>query len=400
VRALLHPVEHATQPIYPPLDDNMLYLVEQVPWGRTVLLYDVGLPGHIDGLSVLDGVGLVSNAFARSERGDDPLGAERFGVDGIYLWLRTDYDGGRVRLSDAAHARLPFEERFELEGHPAVVLRVDEERPTRAEVRARWCGLAGRFPSLLGYRDRCQRARFMEGDLALVQVEEPERMTFAGGSVPLDFVESRGFAMYWNGELLSIPLQGPMELELQADDPREQGAQVELAWPACGGEVEEVRVHGAFKRVVQPPCAGARLAVRFLNDDSGVGWDRNLYALLRGDGGAPSARALIERASMPLQVEGHRGIAMRWDGELMSVPLLGAVELAVDVDDPMDQGAQLELQWEQCDTQPWTVWVQGAAVHRLQPPCEGSRLSMRFQNDASGPGWDRTLYLWLREVAP
>jgi len=107
---------------------------------------------------------------------------------------------------------------------------------------------------------------------------------------PLEWVEGRGFALYWNASLTSRPLaprerDSALKIALDADASEAEGALARLTITAdCGASSREIAVREATAvEVPELACAAdvaARLTVEFLNDSAQPERDRNLYVRL------------------------------------------------------------------------------------------------------------------------
>lgn len=270
-----------------PVADELRFVVTRVPEGGAVQIPDVGTPGHVPGVRVLDSTGLVDRAVAELHARPSASAtaavfaryAPSFGLACVrYLTPPGDADLGP--LGDFPVA-VPADRGWRWR------CRDDTRVPPPVE-RARWAAMAARFPSQPWLREQLARAAVADGD---------EAAAFATGAPPDAFLlpetgaghdAARGRPLVTDGEIVSAPLPparwDTLSLVLDADDPGEEGALAAARWVgACEDRGVTVSVH-TTATIALPPCAEPgprRLAIRFLNDRFADGEDRNLWVRLR-----------------------------------------------------------------------------------------------------------------------
>ena len=132
----------------PQLED-VRWIVAEAPAGSSVMLEDVGMPGNVPGVAVIDTVGLTDRLLARANAGDraaEVLVERRLRARPPALVRRMRY-GAEGIPHPLPWLRLPEPTLVEWPQGVAALYRLTEDRPTEAEILDRWRGLHARYPS-------------------------------------------------------------------------------------------------------------------------------------------------------------------------------------------------------------------------------------------------------------
>jgi hypothetical protein len=260
-------------------------LVTTTPAGGTVLLEDVGMPGNIPDVRVLDIVGLTDRDVARANAGDRTAEAAlearlRRAPDRPVLARRMVYGEGEP-ARPIPWIPLPKPQHVPYPQGTALWYRLSPEQPSADTVSRRWAALHDRYPSqgpVAWYHAMHEAA---EGRLP-TGVAVAERMGARFPSDPLTFaLRSALFAPFPMESYAEPPRTlrqfsrpvrrgdvGGLAVLLRVDPDLDQGQLVRLSW-SCGGEAAVVRTQG-FTRAALPAwtCAEdtARLRVEAVDD--------------------------------------------------------------------------------------------------------------------------------------
>lgn len=288
-----------------PLPEDVAWVIEHVPDGGRVLINDVGFIGGIPGVRVIDLRGLVTREVANEIRAGT-----------LDTWLRALFaDPIRrpfaVRLAwwgsdptDPAWIEPPYPARTELRYPGGRVVWYAESGTVDPRTSAgRWLALSTQHPDHAWVLWRASIAAAGAGDVAGAEalfqtgrqrfprdsrfLSEAGGYSFSAGTLPLDWVPGRGFAMYWNGTLETTPQPCDVSLELEVD-PEAAGLEpvrIEVSWGQSTTMLEaEVRHRFPLAGLC---AAGSEAPVRvtFVNDFAEGGHDRNVYIRLLTTGG-------------------------------------------------------------------------------------------------------------------
>lgn len=295
IGALLHPIRSLARPWPYPLFDEVERIVQRVPEGGAVELSDVGAPGNVPGIRVLDTMGLVDGAVAyRHVQSSYGNVLARFDPDFSLACVRYDFDPLEGEAPDLGPLSA-----FQTVPHTDDVRGVrwrcrTDELVAPSVQAARWSAMLHRYPSQGWLRWAAAHTLLQTGDeaaaLAVAGEWNGENTSFylfdrtTGG-----YEAERGWGIVSASVLVTaaVPpaLWSGLELMLDADDPGEEGAIAELSWLGACSEGPSLRcaVRGPTPLAL-PACSepGDRaLSVRFVNDRYEPGaFDRNLWVRL------------------------------------------------------------------------------------------------------------------------
>ncbi|MES2644188.1 MAG: hypothetical protein V4850_32180 [Myxococcota bacterium] len=280
-----------------PLPADVAWLVAHLPDGAAILTGDVGLPGHVPGVRVLDDNGLVFRrmAEARAAGGDAVARLQQAllvgpGREADCMRLVDWHTRQAYTMDPVTEAANPWS--IVYDDGPArirVLCAADRTAPIDPAVSlARWEALVARFPEhpwlrwqlgrALADLDRADEAvAVLLADDRLARAEAIDRVGFTRG--PTSYGTRRGHAFYWNGTLTSRPLTTTdvVRLELSPEHPGAEGVSVRFVGTG-GCTWEESRTLHDRATIDVPVCtAPGRVSVSFLNDATGPAGDRNLY---------------------------------------------------------------------------------------------------------------------------
>lgn len=254
-----------------PLVEDLRFIVQRVPDEGGVETGDIGLPGLIPGVRIVDSRGLVGPIRAR-----DAISCVRRVVGD--LDVRTPTFRARVK---------PYTERssFQYAGHRVSWwCRPDAMAPPPAIVRARWLTLVDRLPELPALRWHAARwlADHDEVDAAYaLYAEQPWRdpnpasaLLLVDGPLP-DTPEENGFRIAPGESLRTRSLDGPLDVHVVVDG--SPGVAFTVSWrDEAGVTLKADRLVTPIRVAVTPPATGARLIVQRAADVPGAGTDRRL----------------------------------------------------------------------------------------------------------------------------
>ena len=267
-----------------PLIEDLRFIVQRVANGARVETGDIGLPGLIPGVRIVDSRGLVDPV--RAHRRDTAIDADYRGDDAISCVRRVA--GDLDARTPAFRARLtPYTEvsTFQYAGHRVIWwCRPDAETPTPAIVRDRWLTLVDRLPELPALRWHASRwlADHDEVDAAYaLYAKQPWRdpnpasaLLLMAGPLP-DTPEEHGFRIAPGESIRTRRLTSRLDVEIEVGGA--PGVAFTLTWQDDAGvtllsntSVTPIRVE------VTPPAADARLILRRAPDLPGAGTDRRL----------------------------------------------------------------------------------------------------------------------------
>jgi hypothetical protein len=130
--------------------EDVTWIVDGAPWNGGVVLEDVGMPGNVLGVRIIDLVGLtdrqIAQAWLEPEAADAPLRARLSGAGAPALVRRMKY-GDDVFARPVPWLRLPSAQPVTYPQGTALQFRLTTERPTAEQVGARWDALHARYPS-------------------------------------------------------------------------------------------------------------------------------------------------------------------------------------------------------------------------------------------------------------
>jgi hypothetical protein len=282
-----------------PLLDEVAFLARRIPVGAGAQLTDVGLPGNLEDIRIWDGAGLTDRAVARIIAAPSQEMSETIRArydDPTAIWcLRYALAADGTDPGDAWLSGL-FPEASAAPSEGMVWRCREGGTPSADVVASRWAGLSARFPREDGIRlhyaraliasGRTEEARTVARGATWVGREADGWIAFLAAP-GVRYVPRRGWPMYANGVLTSHSFEPQFwanhSIEVDVDDPGDDGARLRLQWnPPCG-DVQEVSVHEreAVPLAGCPDNASRSLQVAFLNDLQRPGADRNVYVALR-----------------------------------------------------------------------------------------------------------------------
>ncbi|MES2640989.1 MAG: hypothetical protein V4850_15975 [Myxococcota bacterium] len=239
--------------------EDVTWIVDGAPWNGGVVLEDVGMPGNVVGVRIIDLVGLtdrqIAQAWLEPEAADAPLRARLSGAGAPALVRRMKY-GDDVFARPVPWVRLPSAQPVTYPQGTALQFRLTTERPTPEQVGARWAALHARYPSqgpVTWYHalDLARRGRLV--DAARVADEATRRF-------PADrLLEALPYALFapfdinaaaepvaplrQTGRPLPRAEAAGLALLLAAEPLADDGQLVNVRW-SCGGPVSTVVVRG------------------------------------------------------------------------------------------------------------------------------------------------------------
>ncbi len=133
-----------------PTLEDIVWIIESAPWGGGVVLEDVGMPGNIEGVRIIDSVGLthrdIALAWVEAEGADARVRAQLSGAGAPALVRRMKY-GNDGFARPVPWVRLPVAVPVLYPHGTALRYRLTQARPTPDQIAARWAALWGRYPS-------------------------------------------------------------------------------------------------------------------------------------------------------------------------------------------------------------------------------------------------------------
>lgn len=256
-----------------PLLEDTAFAIRRVPAGGRYETADIGLPGLVPGLRVVDAIGLADRARARHAPGvSSPEVDARYRGEDALACVRRPADDPEARTP--RFRALIADYRSELraragQGGNRWWCRPELPPADDATVRARWLGLLDRLPELPAVRWRAARVLADQGEVdlarAVFQVDphlglDPEAALFFTVAPEPETFTQRGFRLGAGEALRSRPVDGPVAVEVQVDAP--PGLGVSWAWLTPEGETPLAATRGPARLGVAPPAPGARLEVR------------------------------------------------------------------------------------------------------------------------------------------
>lgn len=291
----------------PPLLEDVAFAIRRVPAGGRFETADVGLPGLVPGLRVVDAVGLTDPTRTRAAPGADTsaVDARYRGEDALVCVRRyaNDPEAETPRFKALIAPYRPEKRAREGQGGHRWWCLPDAPYADEATVRARWLGLVDRLPEHPVLRWRAARALADQGELdaatALYAVDpyqglSPEvGLLFTFGPEP-EVYTPRGFRLAGGEAIRTRPLDRPLPYLVVVEAPPTTDTHWNWVDPA-GATVGEGTGRGRVRIPVVPPVAGARLVVRAGGiPDATPSWVR---VELPGTAGPPSGP---ERRGDPL----------------------------------------------------------------------------------------------------
>ncbi len=260
-----------------PQGEDIDWLVTHAPRGSAVMLEDVGMPGNIVDLRVLDMVGLTDRTMARAMLGDDSADAalrDRLAASPPALVRRMRYAGDDVPRP-VPWLKLPSPIPAAWPQGTALLYTLDDRAPSRSTILGRWAALHQRYPAQGPIAWRLAMAMADNGEL----VEATALSDRMQARFPSDgLLAALGAALFFPFPAESfaevpdrlrqfsraIPRKAStwIALSVLLDPPAEEGQLVTIGWD-CGGESERVVIDG--RTLVPLPvwtCAGAEARVR------------------------------------------------------------------------------------------------------------------------------------------
>lgn len=253
-----------------PLMEDTAFLIHTLPDGARFETGDIGVPGLIPGVHLVDATGLVDPARARWLAGvtdSAAVDARYAGPDALACVRRyaVDAESRTPRFQRLIQPyRLVSDLRSEGQRH-RWWCRPDLPAPTPDQIRARWLALTDRLPELAAVRFEAARVVADQGNWdaaqALYRVDpyrEPDAeraLMISSGSVPLT-AGPRGLGLRAGGWMWTRPLEaatGTLVLE-------GANATVRVTWVAPGGaRGVETELRTPARVPLTPPEPGARL---------------------------------------------------------------------------------------------------------------------------------------------
>lgn len=298
--ALVGAFEEGAPRLRAPLVEDTTFVVEHLPPGASFETGDIGLPGLVPGVRLLDSTGLVDPVRAAWLAGlDDGAGldARYTGPDALTCVRRylRDPEVGTPRFQAWIRPyRLVAELRGEGQRH-RWWCRPDMAPPSDAEVLDRWLALLDRVPELPEVRWHAARALADAGrweDARATWVAAPTggetaeaALLLTRGSLP-DQLGPRGFVLLPGGWMRTRPLDPGQPAPVDVAGP--PAAHLSLVWTdTAGAELARAAVDVPGRVTLDAPARGAR--ARFELDAGSEGARRDTPVQVRA--AAPPSRS-------------------------------------------------------------------------------------------------------------
>jgi hypothetical protein len=257
-------------------DEDVVWIVENAPPHGRVMLEDVGMPGNIADIGIIDLAGLTDRLVALAwidDRYDAALKA-RFQVERPDLVRRMGYASDEASRP-VPWLRLPAPRRVVYAQGTALLYTLSSVRPDPETVLARWAALHARYPSQGPLTWHYATALAASGRLPEAgRVAETAATNFPADPMlqalpaslfsPFPFQEFQDAPVRLRQTSRAIPRSVVPELgvRLLVEPADAKGQLVTLRWD-CGGPVQTVRVVGS---TVVPlptfPCEAPHAALR------------------------------------------------------------------------------------------------------------------------------------------
>ncbi|MDP2305471.1 MAG: hypothetical protein Q8P18_05545 [Pseudomonadota bacterium] len=130
--------------------EDVTWIVESAPWDSAVMLEDVGMPGNVAGVRIIDLVGLTDRGIALAwldPEGTDASLRARFSGAGAPALVRRMKYGDDSFARPVPWLRLPSAQPVTYPQGTALQFRLTKGRPTPEEIGRRWAALHARYPS-------------------------------------------------------------------------------------------------------------------------------------------------------------------------------------------------------------------------------------------------------------
>ncbi len=298
-----------TQGLDTPVAEDVVWAAWNVGSGDRLMAIDAGILGNMEELRFVDLRGLTHrpSAQATAERRMEPwfrdqVTSEPPAIEWIRLaeWDRPtpppvpDYLfeqfelAGQVQYENGSTWWYSSTDR---RGNAVLAARRLEllyKRYPSQPFLARHAAVALRAAGRVGDAIRLSEASRARWPREPIFAGAPENLTMLGSSAPLSWVEGRGFALYWNAKIWSVPLSREdvqsAVVYLDQDQAGDQPAQARLSLSGGCSWEREVSVSEPIGIKLQSiPCVDngpSTITVQFLNDESRGDEDRNLYVRL------------------------------------------------------------------------------------------------------------------------
>lgn len=276
--------------------EDVTWIVEHTPWNGGVLLEDVGMPGNVAGVRIIDLVGLTDRAIALAwldpESGDAALRARFSGVGAPALVRRMKY-GDDPFARPVPWLRLPSAQPVTYPQGTALQYRLTKARPTPEQIGERWAALHARYPSqgpVTWYHalDLARRGHLV--DAARIAAVATRRF-------PADrLLEALPYAIFapfdiddaaeplapvrQTGRPIPRDEAGALALVLSVEPMTDDGQAVTVRW-SCGGPLATVHVRGPTRMPLPGwACDGdtARIVVQGVDQRPHRPLPRHVYA--------------------------------------------------------------------------------------------------------------------------
>lgn len=261
--ALVSPIRWFTSALDTPQREDVVLITEGTPMGGTVVAEDVGMPGNVPGVRILDLVGLATRDIALAAIGDDAADARlrrRFQgpPDRPVLVRRMVYAADEL-ARPVPWVRLPSATRVRYPQGTALWYRLSSERPTDEEVAARWRAMHERYPSqgpVAWYHAlaEAEQGRLVEA----AAVAERMARRYPGDALmgalpaavfapfPLESYAEPPEALRQISRPVPRALAGRLALLVGVEPNDDAGQVVEVSW-SCGGPVTTVLTQGTTR---------------------------------------------------------------------------------------------------------------------------------------------------------
>lgn len=256
--------------LHAPLMEDTAFIIATLPDGARFETGDIGVPGLVPGLHLLDATGLVDPVRARWLAGltDSAAVDARYRGDDALACVRRYAIDAESRTPRFQQLIAPYRSVHELRSEGQRHrwwCRPELPAPTPEQVRDRWVALADRLPELAAVRFEAARALADTGAWAEARdryaadpwrERDPESaLLISAGTAPATY-GPHGVGLVSGGWLRTRPLDGPAGT-LAVDGPPSTVRWTWVAADGTSGPTTELRTPARIP--LRPPTPGARL---------------------------------------------------------------------------------------------------------------------------------------------